>query len=129
MVSVVVASRGSPEVLAGCLASLQQQGVGYLAEIVVARPALHHELGGLPERFPSVRWVVAEAEADIAHLRRVGLAAAHGDIVVLTEDHRVVGPDWLGHRLEGTRLSDVFARNRGGDVPVEPDTLGFTRLT
>ena len=144
---MVVASCRDPGLLAECLASLEQQCVQYQAEIVVARPAPRDELEGLGKRYPAVRWVVAEPHADVPHLRRVGLAAAQGDIVLLTEDHCVGGPNWLGQRLDGARRTSggldaavdagrgervdwatyFIEYNRGGDVPVEPDSRGLTR--
>lgn len=101
-ISVVVASCRDPELLATCLASLEQQCIQHRAEIVVARAARHGELERLAERYRAVRWVPAEPQTDVAHLRGLGLAAAQGDIVALTEDDSVVGPNWLGQLLEGT---------------------------
>lgn len=149
-VSVVVASYRGPELLAQCLAFLERQCAQYQAEIVIARPVPRDGLEGLGKRYPAVRWVMAEPHADVPHLRRLGLAAAEGDIVLLTEDHCVAGPNWLGQRLEGTRRTSGVVEapvnegpaervvdwatyfieyNRSGDVPVEPDTRGRMRLS
>jgi protoporphyrinogen oxidase len=110
-VSVVVASSLDAELLAACLTSLERQCQQHDAEIIVARAALYGELEGLARRHPMVRWVAAEPLADVPRLRGLGLAAARGDIVALADDRAVVGPNWLGQLLEGTR-GDVL---RGGN--------------
>jgi GT2 family glycosyltransferase len=112
-VSVVVASCHEPDMLAACLTSLEDQCARHHAEIIVARAVHGAEVAHLAERFPGVRWVAGDPQADVGQLRSLGLARAHGDIVALTEDHRAVGPNWLEELLEGPRRRG--ARDGGVD--------------
>lgn len=122
-VSVVVASCRDPELLAACLASLEQQCSQHRAEIVVARAVECGEPERLAERYPDVRWVTADPQTDMPQLRGLGLAAAQGDIVALTEDHCVAGPNWLSQLLQGSGPASDVVRgaidNGAGDGIVE----------
>lgn len=82
-----------------CLAALLPQ-VGRLgAELIVADGDGH----GLPDDPPAeVRWL-RRPGASPYQLRAMGLAAAGGQIVAVTEDHCVVGPDWCEQVLDAHR--------------------------
>ena len=114
VVSVVVASSRGVDVLAACLASLERQCREHQAEIVVASARRGSEIELLGERHPAIRWVTAEPHSDITQLRALGFAEARGDIVALTEDHDVVGPEWLGQRLRGAAPASPGS-DAGGD--------------
>lgn len=91
----MVASRQGAEQLAACLQALAPQCARAHAELVLVRDPAAGALGDLPDRFPAMRLVVGPPGASIPVLRGLGLAAAAGDPVALTEDHLVPAPDWL----------------------------------
>ncbi len=94
VVSVVVASFRAEKLLNSCLDSLLQQCADLGAELLVARAGTVG-LAPLQERWPTVRFIAAPAGSSIPELRGIGLEAALGDVVALTEDHCVASPDWL----------------------------------
>jgi hypothetical protein len=91
--SVVIATtKPWPEVRA-CLDSLRDQARETGAEVIV----VDGNGRGLPEdltdSYPQVTRLVREG-ASVFYLRAVGIAAASGDIIAITEDHCRVAPDW-----------------------------------
>jgi hypothetical protein len=92
--SVVVASFRDLGVLAACLDSLRPQCRALGAELVLARASREP-----PEALAAIaagcRLVAAPADAHIPRLRGIGLGAATGEWVALTEDHCVADPGWL----------------------------------
>jgi len=102
-VSVVVAVSRGADTLRACLENLSHQCFQHRAEIVVAGAVSASDVEHLGERYPAVRWVLADANSDITHLRGLGLAAAKGDIVALTEDHMGSDPNWVNQILHGLR--------------------------
>jgi len=97
--SIVIASNRDRALLGRCLEALQSQAVTHHAEVLVARAGLAADAESLSARFPAVRFVAAEAGAAIPRLRGLGLAAATGDPVLLTEDHCVPAADWVARIL------------------------------
>ncbi len=104
--SVVVALiSGRTNDLASCLQSLHEQHDPPSHEIVVPYDDPCRDVTRLAERFPRVRFVHAEgldsamarAGASREHhdtLRTIGLRAARGRYVALTEDHATLDPTW-----------------------------------
>ena len=90
---MVVAARGDRALLDPCLAALLPQCAEHGAELVVAHAGA---LGDLESAYPAVRFVSAAPGTQLPALRAAGMAATDGDVVVLTEDHCVAAPDWLG---------------------------------
>jgi len=89
-------------VLEACLDALLPQCRQVRAEVVVARAGV---LGDLPRAYPTVRFVAASRDATIPELRAAGMAEAEGDIVALTEDHRIPVVGWLTTLAQaGTRV-------------------------
>jgi hypothetical protein len=107
LVSVVVASRAERALLDACLGALVPQCNRCGAELVVARAGASAELQAA---YPSVLWIGAPQDTTLPALRAIGMAAAEGDVVALTEDHCVPAPDWLGQ---------IVAAQRSG-----PDVVG-----
>jgi hypothetical protein len=104
--SVVVALiSGRREDLERCLDALAAQRGAPAFEILVPYDDAVAEVATLASRFPAVRFLRAEgldtraarAGASREHhdtLRTIGLRAARGAIVALTEDHAVASPTW-----------------------------------
>jgi glycosyltransferase involved in cell wall biosynthesis len=107
-VSVVVASFRERRLLDACLASLLPQCSAHRAEVVVARVCPVAEFRELERTYPEVLFVPAPDGSSVPYLRSLGLAAADGDIVALTEDHCVVADDWVAQLAN--------AQTRGADV-------------
>ena len=94
-VSVVIASNRERHLLQACIASLQGQCEQMRAEIVVARAATPPDAHTLAKMYPGISFLDAPADATIPELRALGMSAATGDIVALTEDHCVADERWL----------------------------------
>lgn len=107
-VSVVVASFRERKLLDDCLASLLPQCASHDAEVVVARACPEDEFHSLQSDYPKVLFVPAPEGSGVPYLRSLGLAAAEGDVVALTEDHCVVASDWVAQL--------VRAQQTGADV-------------
>lgn len=146
-VSVVVASCRERELLEACLSSVLSQSRRLGAEVVVARPEDAGDLEPLRTSHPDVRFEPAPEGSNVPQLRAVGMAAARGDIVALTEDHCVAEEGWLrslveahadggevvGGAMENARCAStvdwaaffaeygLFAGDGGGSGPEEDD--------
>ncbi|MEP6571602.1 MAG: glycosyltransferase [Gemmatimonadota bacterium] len=93
--SVVIASNRELDLLDACLRSIEPQCRTLGGELIVSRAGTPDEVEALSRSRPGARFVVAPPDADIPVLRGIGLAAAHGALVALTEDHCVAGDGWL----------------------------------
>jgi hypothetical protein len=104
LISVVINTFSGGRQLQRCIEALLPQPFG---EVIVPVCPSIDPVDDLRERYPSVRFVLTESEADsadaadpgMAHLiyckrRAAGLAAAQGDIVALTEDQVVPDSNW-----------------------------------
>lgn len=96
-ISVVVASNRDRALLDACLESLVPQCSDARAELIVARAADNggRELEALRACYPGVIVVGVGPGAGIPELRGTGMAAAHGRVVALTEDHCLPAADWV----------------------------------
>ncbi len=93
--SVVVASCRDPRLLERLLAALAPLAERHGVERVVARAGTAAEVAALEARHPGVRFVRAAPGTGVPALRGLGMQAATGDPVAVTEDHLVPAPDWL----------------------------------
>lgn len=107
--SVIVVSRGRPDLLALCLRSLAMQDHPAMEVIVVADPA------GLVAAAPFAVKSVAFDRPNISAARNAGLAQAAGAVVAFIDDDAVAEPTWAG------RLVAAFAD------PAVVAATGFTR--
>lgn len=122
-ISVVVASSRERGQLEACLASLLPECDRHGVEVVVARCMAAEELGVLQDAYPSVCFVAPQDAATALPLRKAGMLAATGDIVVLTEDDRVRVSDWLARLIapygNGAGEGHGPARNGSASLPVD----------
>lgn len=95
VVSVVVASSRERAILEDCISSLLPQCERQHAELIVARTSGYGDIDSLLRQYPGVRFVSCPPGASIPVARGLGLFAAHGDLVALTEDHCVASDTWL----------------------------------
>jgi len=110
--SVVIAAFSGEGTLVACLAGLEAESAQ--AEVIVVgalEPAL---AGELRRRFPWAELLAAPAALDVFQLRALGVARAAGRIVVLLEDHCVVGTGWLAALRDA--VEDGGTRWAGGAV-------------
>lgn len=105
-VSVIVASRGRPTLLARCLKALTLQDHPVFEVVVVADPAglaaARSVLGG---RFRAV----AHDVPGVAAARNAGLIAAQSNVVSFIDDDAVPEPTWLGRLTAAFDDSEVIA--------------------
>jgi glycosyltransferase involved in cell wall biosynthesis len=93
LVSVIVCTRGRPDLLRVCLARLAAlNDPNY--EIVV----VDNSKGGSlpPEGVPEGARVVREHRAGLCFARNRGIAEAHGELIAFTDDDCEIDPNWLG---------------------------------
>ena len=120
-VSVVVASFRDLAILEQCLDSLRPQCRALGAELLVARASRETaaELDSLAE---GCRIAPARADASVPELRGVGLAAARGEWVAITEDHCVADPKWLATLLAARQPGVQVLGGRMGNARRERST-------
>ena len=94
-VSIVVASRSDLPGLERVLDALRPTCREHGVELVVVRAGPAREIQELGARFPDVLFMPAPDDCTERALRGYGLAAADGDIVVITDDARLPDADWL----------------------------------
>lgn len=107
-ISVIVASRGRPELLLRCLSALDQLIWPSFEVIVVADKAGRDAVACRPSDAPDVK-VIACDQANISLARNLGIAAAGGDLVAFVDDDAVAEPMWLAALADAFRDSAVGA--------------------
>lgn len=102
LVTVVIATRERPELLARCLESLAAQRYPRFETVVVDNaPATDATRELVKERFAdSVRYV-REPLRGLASAHNAGVAAALGEITAFTDDDVVIDPGWLDALVAG----------------------------
>lgn len=107
LASVVVATRNRPTQLRRCLASLFSQTAQFPFEVIVVD---NDPASGLTrpvvEQFPKARYIT-EAVQGLSPARNTGFRAAHGDILVATDDDVVAPPGWLQELVQPFRFEHV----------------------
>jgi hypothetical protein len=99
--TVVIASCRHLDLLWRLAASLEAECTELGAELVVARAGPPEEAASIRRRLPGAVVVEAPPGCGIPRLRGLGLQAARGHPVLLTEDHCVAGPGWVRSLVEG----------------------------
>jgi O-antigen biosynthesis protein len=94
-VSVVIVSRGRPELLARCLTGVGQLCHPAFEVVVVADPAGAAAVAAKGWE-PRLKLLPFDA-ANISSARNTGIAAASGEIVAFIDDDAVPEPTWLDH--------------------------------
>ena len=121
MMSVVVASvNGLPYPLA-CLEALEAQQGSVSSEVIIADCTGPSTAAAIRERFPDVCILEFDEPKSVPWLRAVGIKAARGRLVAVTEDHCVPRSDWY------ERIVEVHERTGwaavGGGVENDQDRL------
>lgn len=116
-VSVVIVSRGRPEMLKRCLLGVSQQQFVSFEIVVVA----DHDGAAVARQTPfgNDLKVVDFDTPNISAARNLGLTHAAGEIVAFIDDDAVPEPDWLHHLTAPAAQTEVaamggFVRARNG---------------
>jgi GT2 family glycosyltransferase len=102
---VVVVSRGRPDRLMTCLASLVRQSHDAFEIVVVADRAARRRIDLSPALFDRIKVVAFDAPG-ISAARNAGIAQAAGEVVAFIDDDAAAEPLWLEH------LAEVFEDDR-----------------
>jgi GT2 family glycosyltransferase len=118
-VTVVVATRERPGLLADCLKSLSQLDYPQYEVVVVDNDPVSDDTKHLLSTQPSnVRYVV-ERQRGLAAAHNRGLAVAAGKVVAFTDDDVVADRDWLTNICKGMRRRSDVACVTGLIMPAE----------
>ena len=106
-VSVVIVSRGRPELLSRCLTGVGQLCHRAFEVVVVTDPGgvAAVEAKGWENRVK----LVGFDEANISEARNAGIAVASGEIIALIDDDAVPEPTWLDHLTAPFTDPDIAA--------------------
>lgn len=135
--SAVVASKRAVPLLDACLAALAPQCAALNAQLIVARAGGVATLPSeIRRRYPLMTVVDAPSDSAIPQLRGIGLGAATGELVALTEDHCVPQSNWLAALMRAAEHgADVVgggmgnARTRPVDWAAYFSEYGFFAFT
>jgi len=93
--SIIIASVNGLPFIAKCLASLENQSGDFEAEIVVVDSTDEETRKHITSKFPLVKLIELEGRPGIPEMRAIGMRAASGDYLVITEDHCIAPANWL----------------------------------
>jgi GT2 family glycosyltransferase len=126
-VSVIVPTCDRPEDLRRCLESLESQRTPRSLEIVVVdnRPG-RSTASDVVRGFPRVT-LVEEGRPGLSYARNAGFAAAHGEILVATDDDVVAPPTWIEGLIAPFARPEVAAVT-GHVLPLELETAAQCRF-
>ena len=93
--SVIIASVNGLPFIQECLASLENQRGNIDAEIIVVDGTDADTRSHIALTFPTVRLIEVDGRPGIPEMRAIGMKAAAGDYLVITEDHCIAPENWL----------------------------------
>lgn len=93
--SVVIASLNGRPYIDACLKSLHEQSGGVTAEIIVADCVGASVTDFIRAEYPDVQVIAFQERKSVPQLRAVGMLAAKGDIIAITEDHCIPDENWF----------------------------------
>lgn len=126
LVSVVVATRDRPLLLAACLRSLQTLAYPRYEIIVVDNAPRGNEtvelVGGMVRDGKAPVGYLREDTPGLSSARNSGLRAARGDLIAFTDDDVLVDRHWLTHLVAAFRRTERVACVTGNILPLEIET-------
>ena len=122
MLSVIVTSYRSPQILEACLASLSAQADA--SEIVVADCSPDDPTETVRSRFPAVRVIHAPHKLTVPALRWSAVPFTNGQIIAAVEGRSVPASDWCAELLR-THAQHPEAPAVGGPVVLKPHASLF----
>jgi hypothetical protein len=103
--------------LTRCLSALSvQEGAPTFEILVVYDPHLR-DVAAMAADYPEARFVANEGQRTPLELAARAVKEARGDLILLTEDHCVPGPDWVRSMVEAQRTDRAAV---GGAVDLLP---------
>lgn len=93
--SVVLAATTDERYLGTCLDALVRQAGDVSAEVIVCARSNSPSAQLVDAKYPEVRLIVADQLSSVAELRALGVRAAYGRLIAITEDHCIPPPDWF----------------------------------
>ena len=105
--SVVIASINGAGSLADCIASFMQQPLSDQIEIVVAESSADEAAARVCAPYANVQHLRFAARKSIPELRAIGLLAARGDVLAMTEDHCLADAHWIANVLHAHTLGHL----------------------
>ncbi|HMB67775.1 MAG TPA: glycosyltransferase [bacterium] len=94
-VTVAVVGICSAAHIARCLDALRKQEGAPEFELVVVHDPNIPDVAPLAERYPEARLISNEGQRTPLELASAAMAAARGDLILLTEDHCIPRADWI----------------------------------
>lgn len=93
-ISVVIASTVGRPSLDFCLAALRHQSGDVAIEVIVVDRVGPSVTAFVAAAYPEVRLIAVDEPRSVPELRALGLRAARGGLIAITEDHCIPPPDW-----------------------------------
>jgi GT2 family glycosyltransferase len=93
--SIIIASVNGLPFIGDCLASLVKQRGDLEVEIVVVDSTDEKTRSHITSTFPTVKLIELEGRPGIPEMRSIGMRAAEGEYLVITEDHCIAPENWL----------------------------------
>jgi len=119
-VSIVIPTFDRPDALNACLRSLIAQRADFTMEIIVVD---NHPTSGITAPVvaghPSVRYV-PELRQGISYARNTGICAAHGEIIVATDDDIIAPEGWIRALIAPFKHAEIGAVT-GNILPISLD--------
>ncbi len=93
--SVIIASVNGLPSIAECLTALEKSRDVLDAEIVIVDATDERTRSYIESHFPHVKLIKLPERVGIPEMRAVGMQAAAGDFLIVTEDHCIAPANWL----------------------------------
>jgi GT2 family glycosyltransferase len=104
-ISVIVATSKANDVIAACLSALASQAKQNDAEVIVVESAWKPVPDSVKNTFPEILFVTCADTDSHSEMKAVGIRAAQGEIIALTQAHCIPQDNWLQmHRMAHRRL-------------------------
>lgn len=95
MISIIIASYNSSNVITACLDSLRKQATSHSFEIVVADSSVDGTVELIEEKYPEVKLVKLSQRTYPGPARNAAVQASKGEILAFLDTDCTVPPDWV----------------------------------
>lgn len=93
--SVIIPSVNGLPTIAECLTAIERQDCDFGFEIIVADRTNDGTKEYIQENFPLIKLIETEKNCGIPEMRAIAVEQAHGEYLVVTEDHCIAPENWL----------------------------------
>ncbi len=115
-VSVIVAARTPPETTERSLASLAEQQVTAMIEVIVADGSEDGSMAKVVQSFPGMRWIALPG-ANLPAMKGAAIREARGEFIAILDPVDAADPNWVDEILAAFADPEVSAV--GGSVLLE----------